>query len=91
MLGTPIGQNQKPINQCNMKNNEYQNALCLINNMVLGEKVRVTQKVAKALLLNNHSVIVGGTRYGLSIRNLGLGVCSVELNQGNINTFMALK
>jgi hypothetical protein len=73
------------------KSIEYTNALCLINNMILGEKVRITTKIAKALLLNNHHVTIGGNQYGLCIRSLGLGVCSVELNSGNPHTFMARK
>lgn len=63
-----------------MKAHQYQNTLNEINGLIVGEKIRVTSQVAKALMLNNPKIVIGHTRYGLIIRNLGLGVCSVELN-----------
>lgn len=65
---------------------EYTNALCKINHLSFGEKLRVPLKIAKALMINNHSVIIGGKEYYLCIKNLGLGIYSVELNQGATET-----
>jgi len=64
----------------NALHNQYKNTLNEINKLVVGEKIRVPTTIAKALLLNNQTAIVGGKVWGLNIKKLGLGVCSVELN-----------
>lgn len=43
------------------------------------EFVRIPQKLAKELLLNNCSMISNGCVFYFWIRNLGLGVCEVCL------------
>lgn len=59
---------------------EYQNILSQINKLILGESIRVSSKMAKALMLNNQSTIIGGKVYYLCLTNLGLGTYKVELN-----------
>lgn len=73
-----------------MKTLEYNNCLVQLNQLIIGEKIRVTLKIARALLLNNQAVVIGGKVYYLCIRNLGLGVCSVELYAGK-ETKMGIK
>ncbi len=42
--------------------------------------VRITRKLGQELLLNNHNVTVDGLVKWFKIKNLGLDVCQVELN-----------
>jgi len=67
--------------------NDYNTTLVKLQSLILGEKIRVPIKIARALLLNNQAVILCGKVYHLYIKNLGLGVCSVELNDSK-DTFM---
>lgn len=54
--------------------------------------LRVDKSVAKELLLENFSLIVGGTVRYFIIKDLGLGVCEIGLREsGKVNTFVTKK
>lgn len=50
-------------------------------------KVRIVKKLAKEMLLNNEIIILDGKVKWFKIRELGLGVCEVELNDAKNTCF----
>ena len=51
--------------------------------------VRITQVLAKEILLKNETMIDGGKVYYLQIFNLGLGICEIRKKPfDKINTFL---
>jgi hypothetical protein len=49
----------------------------LLGDVVDGQGIRVDRKTAKKWLLENKSIICGGTVFYLRIKNLGMGVFQV--------------
>jgi hypothetical protein len=59
---------------------QYYHSILSLNN----PKVRVPMAVAKQFLWDNQSKILNGTVHHFCIRNIGLGICSVELNDKSV-------
>ena len=62
-------------------------------NMIISDfnkinSIRISSKLGRELLLNNSSVIVNGIVKWFKIKNLGLGVCEVRLNDESKETVM---
>ena len=49
-------------------------------NLKTEESVRIPQKLAKQILLNNQHIIINGKIKFFTIKNLGLGICQIEIN-----------
>lgn len=59
------------------KSAEYRNLVIRINAEPVFGKIRTTAKLARALLINNQSMISGATVFFIGMQNLGLGVVEV--------------